>query len=133
MLGALQDFGDPTVPILIQSYVPVFFEIGIDVLPSDPNALVATQAAVEAALRAAFSFDNRALGQWVNLSEVVEIAQSAAGVLAVVVTQLYRSDQSADLDPILAAATATSGGQSPTSAELLTLDPAPFVNMGAMS
>jgi hypothetical protein len=133
LMGALQNFGDPTVPVSIQSFVPVFFEIGIDVLASDPNALGATQAAVEAALRFAFGFDSRSLGQWVTLSGVLEIAQNVSGVVAVEITQLYRSDQPSGLNPILAAATATSGGQSPTSAELLTLDPAPFAHLGAMN
>ena len=46
-------------------------------------------AAVEAALRAHFSFDARDLGQPVQQSDVIAVAQAVAGVVAVDLTRLY--------------------------------------------
>jgi hypothetical protein len=132
LAAALSGFGDPTTPLRLRSFTPVSFRIGVEVLPSDPTALSDTLARVEAALRDAFSFANRALGQWVMLSEVVAAAQNVTGVLAVEITQLYRVDQPRGLNPILEASAAVSGGQGMGPAELLTLDPAPFDKLGAM-
>jgi hypothetical protein len=132
LLAALADFGDATVLVRLQSYRPVTFELGINILPGDSTALAATQQAVEAALRAAFGFDARSFGQLVTLSEVLEVAQGVGGVTAVQITQLYRSDGPPGLNPILAAAAAPSGGQGALPAELLTLDPGPLVQLGAM-
>jgi hypothetical protein len=132
LLAALADFGDATVPVRLQSYHPVTFELGINILPRDPSALAATQQAVEAALRAAFGFDARSFGQLVTLSEVLEVAQGVGGVTAVQITYLYRSDRPQGLSPILAAAAAPSGSQGALPAELLTLDPGPLVQLGAM-
>jgi hypothetical protein len=132
LVAALADFGDATVPVRLQSYRPVTFRLGIDILPADPTALAATQKAVEAALRAAFGFAARSFGQWVSLSEVLEVAQGVTGVVAVQITQLYRSDGPPGLDPILVAAAAPAGGEGALPAELLTLDPGPLAQLGAM-
>ncbi|MFC5742690.1 putative baseplate assembly protein [Dyella tabacisoli] len=136
---ALADFGDATVPVNLQTYAPVTFQLGINILinplwPSDAATLTALQASVTQALRAAFGFQARYFGQWVSLSEVLEVAQTVDGVQAVQITQLYRSDDPyAGLNQILVAAAAPSGGQGAAPAELLTLDPGPLVTMGVMS
>ena len=133
LIAALADFGDPNVPLLLQSYAPMTFELGINILPSDPNSLVATQQAVEAALRAAYSFDARSFGQWVSLSDVLAVAQGVSGVTAVQITQLYLTGSSPGLNPLLAAASASAGGQGAGPAQMLTLDPGPLGTLGAMS
>lgn len=132
LTAALSNFGDPTTPLRLRSYKPVPFKIGVEILPSDPSALPDVLTRVEAALRRAFSFANRALGQWVMLSELVEVAQKVKGVRAVEIVRLYRADHSPGLHPILAASNVASGGQGAGLAELLTLDPAPFDKLGAM-
>jgi hypothetical protein len=134
LVAALADFGDATVPVRLQSYRPVTFKLGINILPTDPTALAAVQKAVEAALRNAFAFVARNFGQWVTLSEVLEVAQRVDGVTAVQITQLYRSDRPPppDFNSILVAEAAHSGGQSALPAELLTLDPGPLAQLGTM-
>ncbi|WP_267221376.1 baseplate J/gp47 family protein [Dyella silvae] len=133
LAAALANFGDATIPVNLQSYAPITFQLGINILPADPTALAETQQAVTNALRLAFSFHARDFGQWVSLSEVLEVAQNVAGVQAVQITQLYRSGDTPGLNPLLAAATTPSGGQGAAPAVLLTLDPGPLVNMGAMN
>ena len=49
--------------------------------------------AVEAALRAHFSFDARELGQPVQQSDVIATAQAVPGVVAVDLTRLYGGTQ----------------------------------------
>ena len=114
-------------------YSPVTFQIGLLVRPAVFGNDAAAQQAAEAALRAAYTFDARGFGQAVALSEVVEIAQGAAGVAAVQVTMLYRSDQPAGLSPRLGAAGGTTGAQSAVPAEVLTLDPGKLAVLGAMA
>jgi hypothetical protein len=133
LAAALTDFGDATLPVNLQSYAPVTFQLGINILPVDPSTLAQTQQAVTDALRSAFSFQARNFGQWVSLSELLEVAQNVSGVQAVQITQLYRSGDAPALHPLLAATSAPSGGQGAAPAELLTLDPAPLAHMGAMN
>jgi hypothetical protein len=114
-------------------------------------------AAVEKALRSAFSFDARAFGQPVAQSEVIAIMQAVAGVVAVDLYKLYRSDGFMFYHPattashhsiiidflrlwfmnqmndILPAATPQVGSDGQVrAAELLTLDPAPLDDLGVM-
>ena len=129
---ALASFGEVAVPLLLQSYAPATFRVGLRVRPAIPGADAAARSAVETALRAAFGFAARGFGQPVALSEVVAVAQAAAGVAAVQVTLLYRSDQPAGLSARLGAAGGLTGAQTTAPAEVLTLDPAPLAELGAI-
>lgn len=133
LAASLATYGEVAVPLLLQSYAPATFQIGIRVLSTDPSGQAAAQAAVEAALRGAFSFDARAFGQPVALSEVVQVAQGPAGVAAVAVTLLFRDDQPSGLNPLLPAAGGTTGAQTTAPAEVLTLDPGPLAELGSMA
>jgi len=73
---------------------------------------------VEAALRYAFSFEKRSLGQKVALSEVVAAIQGVPGVAAVTVTKLYRSNEAPSPHPVDITAS-----DLPEGSELITLDP----------
>jgi hypothetical protein len=88
-------------------------------------------AAVEAALRHAFSFATRAFGQPVRYSEVVATIQNVPGVQDVSVTQLFRGDSTPAATgglppPDLPAAMPRGGSDQIFPAELLTLDPRPL-------
>jgi Baseplate J-like protein len=133
LAASLASFGEVAVPLLLQSYSPVTFQIGLLVRPAVSGNDAAAQQAAVAALRAAYSFDARGFGQAVALSEVVEIAQGGAGVAAVQVTMLYRSDQPPGLSPRLGAAGGNTGAQSAVPAEVLTLDLGPLAVLGAMA
>lgn len=136
LLAAMQNAGDPGVPLRVQSYRPAFFRVtaGVIVDPDyEPDAVL---AAVQSALRSTFSFDARTFGQPVALSEVITAIQSVAGVVAVNVTQLYRSDASPDPTPpdILIAQVPQAGVDSTVQpGELLILDPAPLTGIGVTS
>jgi hypothetical protein len=90
-------------------------------------------AAVESALRDKFSFDVRAFGQPVFLSEVIATVQAVSGVVAVDVNKLYRAGAVATLqNRLLAALPETLADGSLVAAELLTLDSAPLDELGVM-
>lgn len=126
LLTAIEDAGDPTVPLLVKSYQPRFFRLSAQV-KIDPDFLpdkVLEQ--IEKKLREQFSFDARDFGQPVHRSEVIALIQSVKGVVSVNVTQFYRTDEASPASHLhLVAAVPAWGGQNFTPAEILMLDPQP--------
>jgi predicted phage baseplate assembly protein len=133
LIAAMQNAGDPYVPLRVRTYAPAFFRVSalIDINPDYQQDKVI--AAVTDALRAEFSFESRAFGQGVALSEVVAAMQSVAGVVAVDVNQSYRVGETPGLNARLVAAMPQAGTEGPVQpAELLILDPGP-IDLGVMS
>jgi Baseplate J-like protein len=138
LLDALRSSGDPLVPVLLLTCRQSTFRLGIRV-KGDPDYGIATVLdAVETALRDAFSFDRRGLGQPVQGSEVIAVAQAVPGVVAVDLTRLYGGTspfiQTLPLNwvRLLANRMGVLGGTA-RPAEILTLDPAPFDLLEEMS
>jgi len=133
LLAALQRAGDPFVSLRVKSYRPARFRFAgkVKIYPDHQTDIVLI--AVENALRDKFSFDARAFGQPVFLSEVIATVQAVTGVLAVDVNKLYRVGAAATLqNRLLAALPETLADGSLVAAELLTLDPAPLDELGVM-
>lgn len=126
LLTAIQDAGDPTVPLILKSYQPRLFRLSAQVkLHPDflPEKVIKQ---VEKELREKFSFEARDFGQPVHRSEVIALIQSVTGVVSVNVTQFYRSDEPSPTSHLhLVAAVPAFGGKDFTPAEILTLDPQP--------
>lgn len=93
LLTALQTSGDPHAAIQLLTYQASDFHLGLRVKRDPAYAIKTVLASVESALRTAFSFDARALGQPVQQSEVIAIAQAVPGVVAVDVTHFYGGTQ----------------------------------------
>lgn len=134
LLAAMQQAGDPHVPLRVQTYRPAFFRLAANVKVHPDYLPDKVLAAVEQALRAQFSFAARRLGQPVALSEVIAVMQSVSGVVAIDVDKLYRfDDTSAGLKSLLPAAAPQAGEKGiVAAAELLTLDPRPLHDLGVM-
>jgi len=133
LLAALQQAGDPFVSLRVKSYRPAHFRFAGRVKVNLDYQTDVVLAAVERALREQFSFDVRAFGQPVMLSEVIAVVQAVPGVVAVDVNKLFRSDASVTLETrLLAALPETLADGSFVAAELLTLDPAPLDELGVM-
>jgi predicted phage baseplate assembly protein len=127
LLTAIRDAGDPLVPLQIKSFQPRLFRVGASLIVDPTFLSEKVIAAVEQELRDAFSFDRRTFGQPVHLSEVIAVIARVAGVIAVEVTQFFRSDQPIDPPPShIAAAVPLPGDDGVLAAELLTLDPQPL-------
>ena len=121
LLAALRAFGDRLLPLTLHSYGDARFTLRAAVKTHPDYESARVLAAVEATLRAAFSFEARAFGQPVTLDELYAVVQSVPGVIASTILRLYRIDTgplAPQPQPRLIAAL---GGAGP--AELLSLDP----------
>jgi hypothetical protein len=131
LLAALKAGGDPHVAVALLPHQASSFRIGLRV-KRDPDFEAKTVlAAVEAALRAHFSFDARELGQPVQQSDVIAVAQAVPGVVAVDITRLYGGTRpytqtipSRQMRLLASRMRIDQGIAQPS--ELLALDPAPF-------
>jgi hypothetical protein len=134
LLAALQQAGDPFVSLRVKSYRPAHFRFAGKMKVNPDYQSDAVLAAVEQILRKQFSFDVRAFGQPVFLSEVIAAVQTVPGVVAVDVNKLYRTGAAALVKArLLAALPEMLADGSVVAAELLTLDPAPLDELGVMS
>jgi hypothetical protein len=129
--------GNPFVPLLVQSYSPVLFEIAasvrVDAVNYAPDEVLDR---VWQALSTAFSFAERSLGQGVAQSEIVSIIQNTAGVVAVELTVFRRSGDVpvTPLTPVLRAGSPLVGANTtPQAAEMLLLDPTSRGSIGVWS
>ena len=120
--AALRSHGDALVPLHLRNHLGVRFRVRLSVKVLASHETDPVLQALEAALRAHFSFARRQFGQTVSVDEVSAVAQAVAGVQAVHVTRLHRVGQAPGLLPRLFAAlpVASLTGQ-PLPAELLTL------------
>jgi hypothetical protein len=89
---ALREYGDPFVVLTLKNFRKVLFQAHGTVTVAVDHDIDKVITAVRAALAEQYSFENRAFGQPVALSEVVAIIQSIPGVVAVDIDQFYRND-----------------------------------------
>ena len=137
LLLALKAGGDPYVNVDLLTYQTSPFHLGLKVKRDPEYELKPLLASVEAALRAHFAFGARWLGQPVLQSDVIAVAHSVPGVVAVDLDFLYGG--SAPLAQtvkslqtrLLASRMHVTGGVA-MPAELLTLDAAPFDRLEEM-
>ena len=115
----------PYIPVLVVSYVPMLFEISMQVLVNSPlyEATVVVPQ-VWQSLVSAFSFGQLAPGQGVAASQVIALAQQVPGVVAVNLTALHFSGDAATMMNFLCAAGPQPTANPPKGAEILLLDPA---------
>jgi hypothetical protein len=135
---ALRDSGDPFVNVTLLSYQHSTFRIGLTVKRDPAYEITQVLAAVEAALRAQYSFDARSLAQPVLQSDVIAVAHSVPGVIAVDLDFLYGGTLPLSQVPksrqvrLLASRMRVSGGVA-LPAELLTLHPGPLERLEEMT
>lgn len=91
LVHALKRAGDPFVACLVKSFRPVSFLLAMRVKITPEYLPEQVLVQVELALRSAFGFDARALGQPVHLSEVIATVEGVEGVKAVDVDRLSRT------------------------------------------
>jgi hypothetical protein len=110
LVTSLHNFGNPLIPIAVQSFVETLFSFaaGLVIDPAYDGPTV--QAAVQQALRQAFSFAARSFGQGVSIDEIAALIQSIPGIIASNVTGLARyptSSQGGDLASLTGLSTTT--------------------------
>ncbi|HEY4266369.1 MAG TPA: baseplate J/gp47 family protein [Micropepsaceae bacterium] len=138
LLAALKASGDPHVTIVLLALQASTFRIGLKVKCDPAYDSKSVLAAVEAALRAHYAFDERALGQPVQQSDCIAVAQNVPGVVAVDLTRLYGGTQplpqtnpSKQIRLLASRMRVASGLALP--AELLTLDSGPLDQLELMT
>ena len=100
LVEAIGRVSDPAQRFQIDSYQPLFFNVKAKVLVDPAYTPATVLSAVEAALKATFSFEQRDFGQPVTAAEVVTTIQGVPGVLATALDQLYRyRDDESPPDP----------------------------------
>lgn len=122
----LKKHGDPRVQVVVLAATSETFRLGLKVAVDEAHETATVLAGVESALRAAYSFDVRALGEPVFASDVVAVAHTVAGVLGVDLDLLYKGSATGLADRLLAQQPAVGPGGTPIAAGLLELDPADF-------
>lgn len=126
LLNSLKQNGDPLVHCKTKAYNAATFHLGMRIKHDPDHDIKKVLAAVEAALRTAFSFDARDFGRIVARSEIIAVAQAVDGVLGVDLDRFYRG-ATITLEERLTPAPATTDAQgNGIAAELLLLDTGPF-------
>ena len=129
LLAAIRKVGGSHVQVRMDSYRRAFFRLSGTVTIAADAQMDVVLAAVETALRSSFSFDARAFGQAVNLSDVVAVMQAVSGVVAIDLDELTRLDGIGGdglAGPLPAASPQVGDDGSLLAAELLVLDPRPI-------
>lgn len=88
LVAALQSYGNPLIPITVQSYVETLFNLYGTVLYDASYDQPTVQAQVLQTLASAFSFAARTFGQGVSADEVSTVIQGVPGIVAVNITGL---------------------------------------------
>ena len=137
LIGALRESGDPYVAVQLLQHQASSFRIGVKVKCHPDREPATVLADVESALRDSFSFDARELGQPVQESEVIGVAQAVPGVVAVDLVALYGGTAPAaqalpSVQPRLLASRMHVKAGVAHAAEILTLDPGPLVTLEEM-
>ncbi|HEX7756965.1 MAG TPA: putative baseplate assembly protein [Niabella sp.] len=126
LVTAIKNAGNSRVAIWLETYSPRFFRITAGIIPEPEYVPADVLAAVEANLRTAFSFEKRRFAQPVTYSEVITCIQQTAGVAAVDIDALYRTEDSTpNIQYFIDAAQPRITATDLFAAELLTLDPTP--------
>jgi hypothetical protein len=99
LLASLRKFGDPFVPIRIESYRAAWFQIGGSVLVHPDYEKEKVLSSARALLKEKFGFAARRFGQPVVLSEILGALHGVPGVVAGDLDHLQRTDSSVPEDP----------------------------------
>jgi predicted phage baseplate assembly protein len=97
LTDAIRAAGDPLIPIRLATYQPVPFRLAGRVVVDPDRITSEVAAAVEAALRSRFGFDEQEFGEPVVPSQIVAVIQAVPGVVAAHVTKLERSQPQSGL------------------------------------
>ena len=90
LIDAVGNAGDPGQKFQVDSYKPAFFNVKARLLVDSRHTPAFVIAAVETALKDAFSFEKRTFGQPVTTADIVSVIQNVPGVAATDLDQFYR-------------------------------------------
>ena len=126
LVAAMTAASDPSQRFRVDTYQPAFFDLQARIVRDARYRWADVQTAVIAALKSAFAFGQRAFARPATTAEVIAVIQGTAGVVAVVLEQIYRLDKPQPaFSSILSAARVRWDAQdeAPQLAELLLINP----------
>ncbi len=126
LAASLRTHGDPHVQLEVIAYAEQTFRLKLKVAVDPAYEKEPVLAAVEGALRAAYSFDARQFAEPVHRSAITALVHSVAGVVAADVDLLYIGAVAGLAERLLAQTPAVGAGGSALPAGLLLLDPTPL-------
>jgi hypothetical protein len=85
LLTSLQDYGNPLLPLSVQSFIESLFGFTAKVKYDPSYQKPAVTARIQATLAASFGFARRDFGQGVTVDEISTVIQNVPGVIAVTV------------------------------------------------
>jgi len=88
LVTSLRNYGNPLIPISVQSFVETLFGLSADVQYDPAYNQPTVQAQVLQALSQAYGFAERAFGQGVSVDEISTVIQNVPGVIAVNVKEI---------------------------------------------
>jgi hypothetical protein len=88
LVTALHDYGNPLIPIHVQSFLETLFSFNADIKYDPDYDAKAVKQNVLDQLRQSYSFGARTFGQGVSADEIVAFIQAVPGVIACNVTSL---------------------------------------------
>ncbi|HET9282435.1 MAG TPA: putative baseplate assembly protein [Candidatus Angelobacter sp.] len=95
LIQAITMAHDPVQSFSVAGFQPLTFNLSASILIDQPTYLPSVvMAAVASALTTAFAFSQRSFAQAVTAAEILKLIQDIPGVIAVTLTQLYRTDDS---------------------------------------
>lgn len=89
LLVSLQNYGNPLIPITVQSFLETTFGLTADLQYDPAYSQPAVQAQVLQTLSQKYGFAQRDFGQGVSVDQVTAVIQAVDGVIAVNVKQIY--------------------------------------------
>jgi hypothetical protein len=98
LVTALQNYGNPLIPITAQSFLETLFGLSADLQYDPAYDQPTVQAQVLQTLSQVYSFAQRTFGQGVSVDEIATVIQSVPGVVAVNVKELHTVASSAGGD-----------------------------------
>jgi len=88
LVASLQSYGNPLIPITVQSFVETLFGLSADIQYDPAYIQSAVQTQVLRMLSNAYGFAQRTFGQGVSVDEIATVIQNVPGVIAVNVTEV---------------------------------------------
>ena len=92
LLGSLDTVRDRAAAVRADSFTPVPFRLGIQILADPARMFADVKAAVRQALATGWSADRRSFGQPVTAAEIIAATQAVDGVVAARLTELRLAD-----------------------------------------
>ncbi len=83
LVASLQNYGNPLIPITVQSFVETLFGLSADLQYDPAYDQPTVEAQVLQTLSQAYSFAERSFGQGVSVDEISTVIQNVPGVIAV--------------------------------------------------